>query len=162
MKEIRLTRGKVALIDDRDLEVVSKFSWSAYQSHKRWGWYAYAYTSPPRKYIFMHRLILGLTEGDGLQVDHINRNGLDNRRRNLRIATPKQNQYNQGVRTHPKTSKYKGVSWNKVQGEWVANIRVNGRKLYLGGYSNEEDAARAYNDGARKHFGEFARPNQIE
>lgn len=110
---------------------------------------------------YMHRIIAGAKPGE--VVDHINRDPLDNRRCNLRICTIQQNTWNS---VHPKrspnASKYKGIYYNKSQRgtkKWRAQIMVNGKKLNLGNYDNEEDAARAYDTAARNYFGEYARTN---
>ena len=102
----------------------------------------------------MHRMILGVTDSS-LHVDHRDHNGLNNTRSNIRVGTPRQNSYNQ----RPKrggSSQFKGVSLNKARSRWVAFIRIDGRNTQLGYFQDEEDAARAYDEAARKHHGEFA------
>lgn len=150
MKTIPLTQGKVALIDDRDYPTVLQHRWCA----AKLGNIYYAHALIDGHTASMHRLIMG--NPPGISVDHINGDGLDNRRSNLRLA----NQSQQGRNT-PKhknnKSGFKGVSWCK--GFWMATIYVNQRKLYLGGFRNPVDAARAYNEAAKKYFGEFARLN---
>jgi hypothetical protein len=140
MKEIPLTRGKVALVDDEDYPELSKHRWYA---HKERNVY-YAVRMAPRTNgkkhtIRMHAAIVGTPKGMG--TDHINGNGLDNRRENLRIVTTRENQQNQHI---PRTSKYPGVSWHKKSGKWIARIRVSGKQRYLGIYDSEEKAARRY------------------
>jgi hypothetical protein len=105
----------------------------------------------------MHRLILA--PPDGMEVDHADRNGLNNRRANLRIATRAQNLQNRGSHTRsgqPSTSEFKGVSWDKARAAWKANINVHGRQEHLGRYSSEVEAARAYDLRAHEAFGPFA------
>jgi hypothetical protein len=154
MREIPLTHGQVALVDDDDYERVSQFKWGAAKMNHRWiaqatvGWYKQAQ---------MHRFILGLEKGDPREVDHINRNSLDNRKSNLRIATRSQNMANRPKDRGEYSSKYKGVC--KVRGRWIAYIRVMGKLTYLGTHEIEEEAARAYDRAALKHFGEFAVTN---
>lgn len=95
-------------------------------------------------------------------VDHINGNGLDNRRSNLRLATAFQNLANMAIRPH--TSQYKGVSYYKHRTsykKWVAEIRCNRKRVRLGAFESEIEAARAYNEAAKNLFGEFARLNPI-
>lgn len=102
----------------------------------------------------MHREIIHIPEH--LVCDHINRNGLDNRKANLRPATVSQNLCNR-TKTKAKTrSKYKGLEWDKTQRKWRARIQLNGRKIHLGSFANEIDAAKAYDKKARDLFGQFA------
>lgn len=108
--------------------------------------------------IHMHRLILGLDSRDTRLCDHKNGNGLDNRRANLRIATTSQNLANRG-KTRRNTSGYKGVMWFKRKRKWYARIRVSGKSVHLGYFDDPIDAAKAYDDAALKHFGEFAKTN---
>ena len=145
MKEIPLTQGKVTLVDDEDYDMVcAAGSWS----YKEPG-YARSY-----KHGRLHRWLL--RPRDGLNVDHINGNGLDNRMCNLREATQSQNLMNSRPRVGW-TSKYKGVSINRASGKWMATIRIDGENKYLGIFENEVDAANAYKQQANKSFGEFAR-----
>jgi len=106
----------------------------------------------------MHRFIVGCAEG--LQVDHIDGNGLNNLRENLRICSNNQNQYNQRPRTNG-SSRFKGVSWHKNEKVWQATIKFNGRQTWLGQFNSEERAAMAYNEAARRMFGEFALLNIV-
>jgi hypothetical protein len=105
----------------------------------------------------MHRQLLGLTDPSE-QVDHRNHDGLDNRRENLRPCTNQQNQHNQRKRAGC-TSRYKGVHWDFRNGSWRAAIKAEGRTIHLGRFQDEDDAARAYDDAARRLFGEFALTN---
>lgn len=91
-----------------------------------------------------------------MEVDHVNGNGLDNRKANLRIATSQQNKANRQVR-HDSVTGLKGVTWNRAAQQWMARITVNRKCLYLGCFKNPMDAHRAYLVAAEKHFGEFAR-----
>jgi hypothetical protein len=91
-------------------------------------------------------------------VDHIDRNPLNNTRANLRFCTHSENQRNKASKPLS-TSKYLGVHWHKKDCKWQATIRVEGKKVYLGSFKSEEDAARAYDAAAREHHGQFANPN---
>jgi hypothetical protein len=164
MKEIPLTQGKVALVDDSDYERVSVLMWRAQWDGHNW----YARHGKPRRgpvgLVFMHRFILGLTSGDQ-DVDHINGNGLDNRRNNLRIATQKQNSRNRRIPITNRTG-FKGVQVNRyckrTQMPYLATIKVNGKRIWMGPFATAEEAAHAYDAKARELFGEFARCNFSE
>ena len=152
MKEITLINSdKVTLVDDGDYEEVSKYRWCLTPQ-------GYARNTLRRKHnIFMHRLILKSPKGIG--TDHINRNTLDNRRENLRFATQSQNNMNSLKHRDALTSRFKGVSWQKAREKWMAVIGIDGKYIFLGRFNSEEQAARAYDRAALKHFGEFARVN---
>ena len=102
----------------------------------------------------MHRAVIDAPEG--LFVDHINHNGLDNRKRNLRIVTTQQNIWNTRGRDNNISSKYKGVSWHKNKQKWEARIRIDNKPKYLGYFDDEKEAAEAYDRTAKKHRGEYA------
>jgi len=152
VKEIPLTHGCVALVDDEDYERVNQYKWCVTNSktlpREKW----YAKRCEGNRTYFMHRFILDIKKGE--MVDHINGNGLDNRRCNLRIINNSQNSMNR--RKTLGISKYKGVSWDKINNKWVSHISFNYKCINLGRYINEEDAARAYDKAAKKYFGEYA------
>lgn len=158
--KINLTQGKVALIDDEDFEKVSKFKWCAWRGDKIWYALSCIPGSDPQKFVRLHRLVVGAKDGE--EVDHINYDGLDCRKGNLRRCTKSQNGHNR-ERYRCNTSGFKGV-FNRRNGEknpFIANITFNKKRFYLGVYAKAEDAARAYNESAKKYFGDFARINEI-
>lgn len=159
MKTIELTQNQVAYIDNEDYNKISKYNWGA---HKKKGERTYyARTKINGKYVSMHRFILDLGAYRPL-VDHINNNGLDNRKENLRLVTDRQNAMNSSPRRNC-TSKYKGVSWHKRDKRWEVYIwPKKGKRIYLGGSKDEETAARMYNEAATKYFGEYAYLNKID
>lgn len=156
MREIALTQGYVTLVDDEDYEELIKHKWLVDS-----GRYAARKAPHPlhegKTYLsYMHREILGLQFGDSRKADHRDGNGLDNRRSNLRVATHSQNMWNTKTPRH-NTSGLKGVSWDRVNEKWIAQIRVDKKPIWLGRHDSAEDAHRAYCAAALKYFGEFAR-----
>lgn len=107
----------------------------------------------------MHRLIMDAPSGT--QIDHVNGNGLDNRRTNLRYCTGSENCANRRVLRTNKTSKYRGVYFAKAHNTFVASIKKNGKNIKLGTFKNELDAARVYDKAALEIFGQFAITNQV-
>ena len=155
-RTIPLSGGFVALVDEEDYGRLSQHKWFA-QRGKRTTYAARDQHAPARRRMYMHREILGLPDGRTMNADHKNGNGLDNRRENLRVGTQSQNLANRAG--WGKTSRYKGVTWNKKRGVWVASVCVNYKHHFLGHFSLEEEAARAYDVAALQHRGEFARLN---
>ena len=169
MKEIKLTKGYVALVDDEDYARLCEHSWNA--SLRKGVAVVYARTTVKLnsdrrrkqwKTMAMHRMILGISDQKTF-VDHINGDGLDNRRLNLRECTHAQNARNARKRKPKATSKYRGVHFDKGYGrkKWRACVRFEKKLVCLGRHTNEIDAAKAYNAGALKYFGEFASLNEI-
>jgi len=126
-KEIELTRGLVALVDDEDFDELSKFNWHAMKSRSNF----YASRRASGKVIRMHNMIV--PPPDGFLVDHINKNSLDNRRCNLRLATRLQNVLNSDLK---RTSQFIGVSYKERDKKWTARIG-------LGSFESEAEAAEA-------------------
>jgi hypothetical protein len=158
---IALTQGKFALVDEADFADVSRWNWCAVQKRSKandlYAWYAFRGRTPEdvggkTTPVLLHRHLLGEPPED---VDHRNRDGLDNRRENLRKATAQQNMMNSLSRGG--SSRFKGASWSR--GQWRASIRLNYKTVHLGRFNTEEDAARAYDEAARRLHGEFARVN---
>ncbi len=160
MKEIPLTHGKVALVDDVDYELVNQFKWHAVQSKNGQTWYAQRNVpvNGKQKMQFMHRFIMGMTDHPKPDIDHRNHNGLDNQRDNLRVCPDGQNQRHQRKHLN-NTSGYKGVAWHKKSGTWQANIRFQGRLQHLGQFACPIEAAHAYDFAALVLHGQFAHFN---
>lgn len=152
---IPLTRGHSAIIDKEDANIISCRKWFAAPGRNTFYAHRSGWNGIRPFTIRMHRLILGAP--DGVFVDHINGDGLDNRRSNLRLCSHGQNIRNQSVRAH--SSKYKGVSYNKRLGKWTAHICLDYKLRRLGCFESEEEAAAAYDLAAISVFGEFARTN---
>ena len=141
------------LIDNEDYLLVTKYSWTVYKKLTNY----YARGTINQKTVLMHRLIMDAPKGKS--IDHINCNGLDNRKENLRFATNSQNQQNKRKHMPNATSKYKGINWIKRYKSWHAVIELGDKTYHLGNIKDEEKAARAYDRAARRLFGEFARLN---
>lgn len=160
MREIPLTKGKIALVDDADYEWLNGWKWLAVK--RRRYWYAgRKLTIAPNKQrlIKMHQVIM--RPPTGLVVDHINHNGLDNRRMNLRICTSTENVRNAQKRRGFSRSQYKGVTQHTGRSKWIAQIVVGGIHRHLGSFDSEWAAARAYDAAAREACGEFACLNGV-
>ena len=161
MKEIPLTQGKIALVDDEDYESLNSYKWCTAKVIRT----LYAHRITPRKdgkqtLLLMHRVLLGLEKGDGKYVDHIDHDGLNNQKSNLRIVTVSQNQMNR-IPHKNTSSKYKGVYWYKKNKRWRSQIMINYKQIYLGQFEDEKEAARAYNRKAIELFGEYALLNDL-
>lgn len=151
--EIPLTRGLAALVDDEDVALVGRHKWCAARNGQTW--YAQRAIRHPdgRSSVpLMHAVITGFD-----RTDHINGDGLDNRRCNLRAATQSQNRMNTR-KGAGKSSRFKGVTRTKL-GRWQAQLRISGRQFYLGLYADDAEAALVYDAAARLRFGEFAALN---
>jgi hypothetical protein len=162
MKTIPLSKGKVTLVDDKDYNRVAVLHW--YASKEKGLWYARAYCGKSNTLnqttVRMHRLILGIMNNPNIQVDHRDGDGLNNRRLNLRVATNAQNSMNRRKKIGC-LSQYKGVYLDKRYNKWRASIMFNKKRYHLGHYSNEKDAALAYNRKALEFFGEYALLNNV-
>lgn len=157
--EIVLARGLVALIDAADIPIVKDCSWSIYKASRTF--YATTNFVKDRKRIKLHRLVLSAP--DGFSVDHINGDGLDNRRSNLRLCSNAENIRNQQKQKRKTSSRFKGVTlYRGIRGSrWRGYIHYNSKKYRLGSFGTEIEAAQAYNKAALEFFGQFARLNVI-
>ncbi len=135
--------ANLAIIDASDIDKVAKYFWNI----------SAGYVISTNGRIRLHRLVLGFPDSD---IDHRNRNRLDNRKLNLRICTSQQNSFNREG-SSKRISKYKGVS--RIDNGWIAKIVLNRESKYLGYFNNEEDAARAYDRAAIRYHGDFAYTN---
>lgn len=145
--------GLYALIDEADAELASQYRWGVY---RRWHSYYARTTRRQDGYKHLHHVLMGLP--DDSVIDHINGDGLDNRRENLRIATNSQNGMNQRIRSD-NVSGYKGVSWNRALSKWRCQIRVQGKTKHLGYFTDPVEAASVYDREARSLHGDFATLN---
>ncbi len=149
MKLIPLTQGFFAMVDDEDYASLSKYKWSV--SSLSWSSpnCRYARRFVVRKSIFMHRQIIGAL--DGQETDHVNRNGLDNQRRNLRIATRSQNGFNRGMQSN-NTSGETGIVWHRRNKKWQAQAMIDRKMHYLGQFESITDAIRARHEFNQSAF----------
>lgn len=159
MKPIKLSQGKVAWVDDEDYERVNAFKWCA--SNNKRGFYAKTniIINGKRTMMFMHRFIMNGRDYS-IKVDHIDGDGLNNQRSNLRFCTNQQNCRNNRS-TIIKTSRHNGVCFNKKSKKFMSGITVDGKNIHLGYFTIEDDAGLAYNKAASEYFKEFACLNII-
>lgn len=162
--EIPLSHDQVALVSACDLPKIQARKWFAYRiagSGQSGQVYLYGFKAGSKaggKKVWMHNVIMDPPEGH--EVDHINQNPLDNRRENLRVVSHQENCRNRGKRRTKSTSEWLGVCWSREKGRWKAAIRVDGRALHLGYFSDEREAAQAYNFATWSHFGPEAQFNE--
>lgn len=158
-KTIKLTQGFEAIVDDEDYKYLSEGSWciQKYVTLNNTG-IMYAKASKQGKVVTMHRYLLKPPQG--VSIDHINGNGLDNRRQNLRLCSKQGNAANRPKdRIKGATSKFKGVYKPKKYNKWISKITVDGKSIHLGVFEDEVAAAKAYDSAALKYFGTFAKKN---
>ena len=153
-----MAQPKYAKVDPADYKWLRKYQFIAWKTTNCF----YAQMLEPnvitsKKVLHMHQIILKVPEG--MVVDHINHDGMDNRNANLRAATKAQNSYNRKKISRPCSSKYKGVSWHKKSSKWEASITFEYKGIHLGIFKNEIDAAKAYDKAAKKYHKEFAALN---
>lgn len=161
MKEIVLpNKNLITTIDDADYDLVKDYHWYAHKSPQN-KWYAAAVIRKggKSKFVYLHRFIMGFPKGK--VIDHINGNTLINERWNLRVCTRAENNRNvcKKKKRVPFASQYKGVYWRKDIKKWEASIRYRKKQIHIGFFSNEKDAAYAYDDAAKTLFCNFAKCN---
>jgi hypothetical protein len=153
MREITLSKGYVALVDDEDYERVNQTPWCAFVTPWTvYGIHTFREPGKKQKTVRLHRFILGIDD-PAVHIDHRDRNGLNNCRSNLRACTPTQNSCNRARWTGK--SSYRGVHKHR-EGKWEAGIRVDGKRIYLGLFESDVAAALAFDKAARELRGEFA------
>jgi len=159
VKKIKLTRGKFALVDNRDYDYLMQWNWYSHHGHCANLWYARTDRFEENRHrVFMHAIVaecMGLNE----QVDHIDTDGLNNQRSNLRLANGHNNR-NRKLSVNNKSG-YKGVCWRTDRGHWTVTIVVDNRTIYVGSTHDKKEAARMYNVAAVKYHGEFANLNKV-
>lgn len=149
--QIPLLRGGFALVDSSDADLVNQYRWRRHPSRAS----VYAISYIDGRNVLMHRLLLDLPVGS--YIDHINRDGLDNQRSNFRLCSVAENARNRAKSARRKySSRFKGVSYFAQAGVWRAAICKANEQHHLGQFATEADAAHAYDDAARRLFGEFA------
>jgi len=154
-RRIKLTRGKYAIVDVEDFERLNKYKWHC--THYGYAVRAeYERSGKGKRQVGVHMHKMVCPAPDGMVVDHVNRNSLDNRKSNLRVATQRQNVWNRKfVRKGGKT-RYDGIRWDKNREKWQVRLTIKGRRESFGYYADEVEAAKAYDEAAKRYRGEYA------
>jgi hypothetical protein len=153
VKEIPLTLGLFSFVDDEDFDELNKYNWCANESATTKGLFYALRNGGNKTHIFMHRQIMKLHKGE--IVDHINHNGLDNRKCNLRICEHSQNLMNHKL-YKSNTSGLHNVYWSEHNHKWRAYIQKNKKKIMLGDFNSKEEAGKSYDKKAKEIYGDFA------
>lgn len=152
MKTIELTRGKVAIVDNEDFDELRRHKWSALKTGRTW----YAVRQSPAGFLYMHGVVAGTPSGS--KTDHVDGDGLNNQRANLRVCTSAQNSCNQTRKRADCSSRYRGVT-RRPDGKWMAQIKGDGVYAYLGLFESEHDAAGAYDVAGMARDPNYFTPN---
>jgi hypothetical protein len=158
MKQIPLSQGLYALVDDEDYEQLSRYKWHALVKHLT----AYAVrnghqTDGSRRNVYMHAVIANTPEG--FETDHIDGDGLNNLRSNLRVVLKQQNSHNRTHKARGKSSQYRGVSWHRRTQKWQSRIMLDRQSIFLGMFATELEAALAYDAAGFARDPEHFTPN---
>lgn len=151
MASIEIAPGQSVLIDDDQYEEIAAHRWRAQKGK-------HTHYAAMNGGVLMHRLIMRATKGD--IVDHVNGDGLDNRKENLRLCSNAENMMN-ARKIAGRSSRFKGVSWNKDRSQWYSTIEKDGKRKFLGGYKDEAVAAKQYDNAALRMFGSYAKTNEM-
>ena len=165
MKYLALTRGYRAKVDDEDYRGLMRWKWHASVSRSKvYGARCWRDENGKQKKIMLHHEVLGGRPGKGLVVDHVNHDGLDCRKENLRVCTDQQNKWNSRAKRNKCSSRYKGVTWQRAKkpfkGGWQVTIMCRGERRYLGFFGREYEAVVAYNRAAARLFGGYGYINR--
>ncbi len=161
IRHIPLSRDQFCIVSAHRYDWAMQWNWSASPIDGNRGYYAVRYKRTwidgkwKKNFIYLHKEILGIPQGDPHMGDHKNRCYLDNRDENLRFADGRQNRRNVGISTRNKSG-FKGISWYPKYSKWLVRIRTDEGPLHLGYVEDKEEAARTYDRAAIKHHGEFA------
>ncbi len=154
-RRIKLTRGKYAIVDAEDFEKLNQYKWHCtYNGYACRSVYISGIKNKKQVYVFMHNTVCPAPAGK--ITDHVNRNKLDNRKANLRPATQKQNVWNRRIKKENRKTQYNGIMWRRDRKKWRVRLTINGRQRTFGHYDDEIEAAKAYDEMAKKYRGDFA------
>jgi len=160
-KIINLTKNMIAIVDEEDYEWLNQYKWCVAKGSDNKCYAVRRNKNLKPNKIRMHREIMNLQHDNNLEVDHINGDTLDNRKSNLRICIHKDNLRNRKIQSN-NTSGFNGVSFTKRENKWRSYIVIDQKQKSLGSFDSKEEAAKAYNEAAKKYFGEFAKLNIVE
>ncbi len=151
MKTIALTQGKTAKVDDADHARLSRFKWCAHKNGGRF----YAVRRKDGRIAKLHREVIRETDPSRI-VDHINHDGLDCRRQNLRVCSHQENIRNRAGQTRVSSSGIRGVSWDRTQNRWLSYITISGKRKTLGSFKSKFEAGKVSENARRRYFGAFS------